>query len=392
MVRPTATRINRVQPPATLAAGQRARDLAQQGKDVIDLGPSSPHYTTPRHIIDAGVKALQDGLTNQAPTLGVPEFRRALSEKLSRDNGLQADPDGDLMVVPGSKQGLYYAANAYTGQGDEVLLVEPTWVSFRQQVELAEATPVAVPLSAEEEYHLSYETLERYATDRTKMVILNNPQNPTGRVYTRSELEDVARFAQERDLLVVCDETYEYFIYDSNEHVTLASLPGMWERTVTSFTFTKAYSMSGWRLGCMVAPSELLGPLVKVQEHTASFVSPFIQMAGLAALHGPQDHIRAWRDECAELRQKVAARLNAVPGVHCPTTEGATFLFPRFPGALTSAELVERLLAEVLVSVTPGSGFGDSGEGHFRIALMRSPAERVLEGAERIAGVLENLA
>ena len=392
MVRSTATRVNRVRPPATLAAGQRARDLAQQGKDVIDLGPSSPHYATPRHIVDAGVKALQDGLTNQAPTLGVPEFRRALSEKLSRDNGLQADPDGDLMVVPGSKQGLYYTANAYTEPGDEVLLVEPTWVSFRQQVELAEATPVAVPLSAEEEYHLSYEALERYATDRTSMVILNNPQNPTGRVYTRSELEDVARFALERDLLVVCDETYEYFVYGSNRHLTLASLPGMWERTVTSFTFTKAYSMSGWRLGCMVAPSDVLEPLVRVQEHTASFVSPFIQMAGLAALRGPQDHIRAWTGECAELRRQVADRLNAVPGVHCPLTEGATFLFPRFSGSLTSAELVERLLAEVLVSVTPGSGFGESGEGHFRIALMRSPAERVLEGAERIAGVLEKIA
>jgi aspartate aminotransferase len=392
MVRSTATRVNRVRPPATLAAGQRARDLAQQGKDVIDLGPSSPHYATPRHIIDAGVKALRDGLTNQAPTLGIPEFRRALSQKLSRDNGLQADPEGDLMVVPGSKQGLYYAANAYTEPGDEVLLVEPTWVSFRQQVELAEATPVAVPLSAEEEYHLSYEALERYATDRTSMVILNNPQNPTGRVYTRSELEDVARFARERDLLVVCDETYEYFVYGSNRHLTLASLPGMWERTVTSFTFTKAYSMSGWRLGCMVAPSDVLEPLVRVQEHTASFVSPFIQMAGLAALRGPQDHIRAWTDECAELRRQVADRLNAVPGVHCPLTEGATFLFPRFSGSLTSAELVERLLAEVLVSVTPGSGFGESGEGHFRIALMRSPAERVLEGAERIAGVLEKIA
>ena len=392
MARTTATRVNRVQPPATLAAGQRARELAQQGKDVIDLGPSSPHHTTPRHIIDAGVKALRDGLTNQAPTLGLPEFRRALSEKLARDNGLQADPDGDLMVVPGSKQGLYYAANAYTGPGDEVLLVEPTWVSFRQQVELSEAMPVAVPLSAEEEYHLSYETLERYATARTRMLILNNPQNPTGRVYTRSELEDVARFATERDLLVVCDETYEYFVYDSHRHLSLASLPGMWERTVTSFTFTKAYSMSGWRLGCMVAPSDVLEPLVRVQEHTASFVSPFIQMAGLAAVQGPQDHVEEWRAECAELRRQVADRLNAVPGVHCPLTEGATFLFPRFPGSLTSAGLVEKLLADVLVSVTPGSGFGESGEGHFRIALMRSPAERVLEGADRIASVLEKVA
>ena len=147
---------------------------------------------------------------------------------------------------------------------------------------------MAVPLSEEEEYHLSFEVLERYATARTKMLIVNNPNNPTGRVYTRQELEDVARFARERDLLVVCDETYEYFVYDSNEHTSLAALPGMWERTISSFTFTKSYSMSGWRLGCMVAPASLLGPLVRVQEHTASFVSPFVQMGGLAALTGPR--------------------------------------------------------------------------------------------------------
>ena len=294
-------------------------------------------------------------------------------------------------MTPGSKQGLYYAVNAYTGPGDEVMLVEPPWVSFRQQVELAEATPVAVPLSEEEEYHLSFEVLEQYATARTKMLIVNNPNNPTGRVYTRRELEDVARFARERDLLVVCDETYEYFVYDSSQHVTLATLPGMWERTITSFTFTKSYSMSGWRLGYMVAPPPVLEPLVKIQEHTASFISPFIQMAGLAALTGPQDHIEAWRNECRELSRQVAGRLNGVPGVHCPLTQGATFLFPRFSGSLPSAQLVERLIDEELVSVTPGSAFGDSGEGHLRIALMRSPVERVLEGAERIARLLERL-
>ena len=391
MRRSAATRLSRVQPPATLAAGQRARELLQRGKDVIDLGPSSPHYTTPGHIIEAAVRALQDGLTNQAPTRGLPEFRSALADKLSAHNALQVDPDEDILVAPGSKQGLYYAVNAYTGPGDEVMLVEPIWVSFRQQVELAEATPVAVPLSEEEEYHLSFEVLERHATARTKMLVVNSPNNPTGRVYTRRELEDVARFAIERDLLVVCDETYEYFVYDSNEHVTLATLPGMWERTITSFTFTKSYSMSGWRLGCMVAPASLLGPLVKIQEHTASFVSPFIQMAGLAALTGPQDHIEAWRNECQELSRQVAGRLNGVQGVHCPLTQGATFLFPRFPGSLPSVQLAEQLIEEELVSVTPGSAFGDSGEGHLRIALMRSPAERVLEGAERIARVMERL-
>lgn len=383
-----ALRIKNIQPPVIRMGGQRARDLAEQGVDVIDLGPSSPHYVTPKHIIDAGVKALYDGLTNHAPALGIPEFKTALAEKLSAHNHLHADPENGIMVVPGSQQGLYYAVNAYVGPGDEVLLVEPVWGSFRQQVELAEATPVSVSLSAEEEYHLSYEALEECATAWTKLLIFNNPQNPTGRVYTRAELEDVARFAQDRDLLVLCDETYEYFVYDSNEHISLASLPGMWERTVTSFTFNKSYGMSGWRLGCMVAPGELLDPMTRVQEYTASFVAPFIQMAGVAALRGPQDHVQQWRDECRELRLQVADMFNAIPGVHCPITEGTTFLFPRFPGGETSTELAERLLNEALVTVTPGSGFGDSGEGHLRVSLMRAPVERVLEGVERITKVL----
>ena len=381
-------RINNVQPPVIRMGGQRARDLAQDGIDVIDLGPSSPHYITPKHIIDAGVKALYDGYTNHAPALGLPEFKDALAEKLYSNNRIQADPDKGIMVVPGSQQGLYYAVNAYVGPGDEVLLVEPAWGSFRQQVELSEASPVAVALSSEEEYHLSYEALDRCATDRTKLLIFNNPQNPTGRVYTRLELEDVARFAQDRDLLVLCDETYEYFVYDSNEHISLASIPGMLERTVTSFTFNKSYGMSGWRLGCMVAPAELLEPMTRVQEYTASFVAPFIQMAGVAALRGPQDHIQEWRDECRDLRLQVANMFNTLPGIYCPITEGTTFLFPRFPGVETSVEMAERLLNKALVTVTPGSGFGDSGEGHLRVSLMRSPRERVLEGVERIIKAL----
>ncbi len=383
-----ASRINNVQPPVIRMGGQRARDLALEGIDVIDLGPSSPHYVTPKHIIDAGVQALHDGHTNHAPSLGIPEFRTAIAEKLSSINHIQADPGRDVMVVPGSQQGLYYAVNAYVGQGDEVLLVEPVWGSFRQQIELAEATPISVSLSAEEEYHLSYEALDACATERTKLLIFNNPQNPTGRVYTRAELENVARVAQERDLLVLCDETYEYFVYDSNEHISLATLPGMKERTITSFTFNKSYGMSGWRLGCMVAPGELLDPMSRVQEYTASFVPPFTQIAGVAALRGPQDHIQQWRDECRDLRLQVAAMFNALPGVHCPITEGTTFLFPRFPGGEASTELAERLLNEALVTVTPGSGFGDSGEGHLRVSLMRSPVDRVLEGVERITKVL----
>jgi aspartate aminotransferase len=391
MPRLPATRVNRVQPPATLAAGERARQLAQQGKDIIDLSQSSPYHTTPQHIIDAGIKALQAGLTNISSPRGLPEFRQAMADKLSVHNNLTVDPEGDILVTPGSKMGLYDAINAYVDRGDEVLLVEPTWVSFRQQVELSEGVPVAVALSEEEEYALTYDVLKQHVTPRSKMVVINNPNNPTGRVYTRQELADVARLAQEHDLLVVCDETYEYFLYDSNQHVTLAALPGMWERTLTSYTFTKAYAMSGRRLGCIVAQASLLEPLVKIHEHTSSFVSPFVQMAGAQALRGPQDHLAVWREECDGLRRQVAERLNSVPGVYCSLPQGATFVFPRVSASMTSNELAQLLVEQAGVVVTPGIGFGDCGESHFRIALMRSPAERVIEGAESIARTLERL-
>ena len=291
MARLPAARIARVEPPATLAAGERAYQLAQQGRDIIDLSQSSPYHTTPSHIIEAGVQALRGGLTNISSSRGLPELRQAMANKLAAHNDLDVDPEGDILVTPGSKKGLFDAINSYIGAGDEVLLVEPTWVSYRQQVELSEGIPVSVPLSEEEEYSLSYQRLKDYVTPRSKMVVINNPNNPTGRVYTRGELEGLARLAEEHDLLVLCDETYEYFLYDGHEHLTFAALPGMGKRTLTSYTFTKSYSMSGWRLGCIVAPDSLLDPLLKVHEHTSSFVAPFVQMAGLEALEGPHSLI-----------------------------------------------------------------------------------------------------
>lgn len=391
MARKPASRIQRVQPPATLAAGEKARQLARQGRDVIDLGQSSPYHVTPRHIVEAGIDALDQGHTNISSSRGLPELRLAMAEKLAAHNGRTVDPEGDILVTPGSKMGLYDAINAYLERGDEALVIEPTWVSFSQQVEMAEGIPVAVPLSEEEEYYITREHLEQYITPQSKMIIINNPNNPTGRVYTRDELEAVARVAREHNLLVVCDETYEYFTYDGNSHLTIAALEGMAERTMTSYTFTKAYAMAGWRLGCIVGRSELLEPLFKIQEQTASFVSPFVQKAGVAALQGPQGHVNRWREDCNELRIQCADRLYQVPGVHCPLPDGATFLFPRYSADLTSIELAELLVEQEGVVVTPGSGFGESGEGHFRIALMRSPAERVLEGVERIAHLLESL-
>ena len=386
-----ADRLNRVQPPATLTAGETARRMASQGKDIIDLSQSSPHHITPRHIIEAGVKALQDGLTNISSSKGLPVLRQAIAEKLLAHNDLEVDPEGDILVTPGSKMGLYDSINAYIGRGDEVLIVEPNWVSFRQQVELSEGVPIAVALSEEEEYALTYDALERHVSPRSKLVIINNPNNPTGRVYARRELEDVSRFCQEHDLLALCDETYEYFLYGSNRHITLASMPGMWQRTLTSFTFTKAYAMAGWRLGCIIGPASLMEPLSRINEHTSSFVSPFVQMAGVEALQGPQDHLAEWLQECNQLRTYVADCLNQVPGVYCPRPQGATFMFPRYPGDMNSEEMAQWLVEEEGVVVTPGAGFGDSGENHFRIALMRSPADRVVEGANRIARALGKL-
>ena len=386
-----ASRVTRVQPPATLAAGEKARQQARLGKDIIDLSQSSPHHVTPDHIIRAGVAALEAGLTNISSSSGIPEFKQALADKLHTYNNLDIDADTEVIVTPGSKMGLYESINAFVGQGDDVLIIEPTWVSFRQQVELSEGNAITVALSEEEEYMITYDQLKKSVTDKSKMIVINNPNNPTGRVYTKQELEDVARVCREHDLLALCDETYEYFIYDNNVHITLASLPGMWNRTLTSYTFTKAYAMAGWRLGCIVGPSELISPLISMHEHTASFVSPFIQVAGAQALQGPQDHIPVWRDECDMLRTEVARLMNSVSGVTCPLPQGAPFMFPRYDAPIQSTALSELLVDEEGVVVTPGVGFGLSGENHFRIALMRSPAERVLEGAQRIARVLEGL-
>ena len=391
MSRPPAERITNVEAPATLVAGERARQLAAQGRDIIDLGQSSPYHPTPRHIVEAGVRALYDGFTNISSSRGLPELRNAIYNKLGAYNRLTVNPNQDILITPGSKKGLYDAINSYIGPGDEVLLVEPTWVSYRQQVELAQGVPISVPLSEEEEYSLTYQRLKEHITPRSKMIVINNPNNPTGRVYSTDELANLALLAEEYDLLVLCDETYEYFLYDGKSHITFATLPGMWERTLTSYTFTKSYSMSGWRLGCIVAPSDLLDPLLKIHEHTSSFVAPFIQMAGVEALTGTQMHLDVWQKNCDILRQEVVKILNQTDRMYCPLPEGATFVFPRVSSQYSSVELATLLVEEEGVVVTPGSGFGDCGESHFRIALMRSPADRVETAAKKISDFIGKL-
>lgn len=391
MSRPPAERITNVEAPATLVAGERARQLAAQGRDIIDLGQSSPYHPTPRHIVEAGVRALYDGFTNISSSRGLPELRNAIYNKLGAYNRLTVNPNQDILITPGSKKGLYDAINSYIGPGDEVLLVEPTWVSYRQQVELAQGVPISVPLSEEEEYSLTYQRLKEHITPRSKMIVINNPNNPTGRVYSTDELANLALLAEEYDLLVLCDETYEYFLYDGKSHITFATLPGMWERTLTSYTFTKSYSMSGWRLGCIVAPSDLLDPLLKIHEHTSSFVAPFIQMAGVEALTGTQMHLDVWQKDCDILRQEVVKILNQTDRMYCPLPEGATFVFPRVSSQYSSVELATLLVEEEGVVVTPGSGFGDCGESHFRIALMRSPADRVETAAKKISDFIGKL-
>ena len=391
MSRPPAERITNVEAPATLVAGERARQLAAQGRDIIDLGQSSPYHPTPRHIVEAGVRALYDGFTNISSSRGLPELRNAIYNKLGAYNRLTVNPNQDILITPGSKKGLYDAINSYVGPGDEVLLVEPTWVSYRQQVELAQGVPISVPLSEEEEYSLTYQRLKEHITPRSKMIVINNPNNPTGRVYSTDELANLALLAEEYDLLVLCDETYEYFLYDGKSHITFATLPGMWERTLTSYTFTKSYSMSGWRLGCIVAPSDLLDPLLKIHEHTSSFVAPFIQMAGVEALTGTQMHLDVWQKDCDILRQEVVKILNQTDRMYCPLPEGATFVFPRVSSQYSSVELATLLVEEEGVVVTPGSGFGDCGESHFRIALMRSPADRVETAAKKISDFIGKL-
>ena len=381
-----AERVRQLRPSPTLAVSDRARALRQQGIDVIDLGGGDPDFPTPTHICQAAADAMFRGETHYVASAGIPELRRAIARKLQAENRISVTPD-EIIVTPGGKAALFVSILALVGPGDDVLMFDPGWVSYEPMVIMAGARCLHVPLLPEENYRVTREAIEAVLTPQTRLMIVNSPNNPTGRVLTREEAEAIVAVAQEHDIVVISDEIYEKIIYDGREHLSLAAFPGMAERTLTVNGFSKAYAMTGWRLGYVAGPAPLIRQIMKVHSHSATCATSFAQWGGVAALEGPQDVIDAMVAAWDRRRRFVTERLNAIPGFRCPLPEGAFYAFPDVSGTgLSGQEVAQKLIEEAYVGVTPGDAFGASGSGCIRLSF--ATADELLERAlDRIANV-----
>ncbi|MBY8824998.1 pyridoxal phosphate-dependent aminotransferase [Sphingomonas colocasiae] len=379
-----ADRITRT-PRKSYGMYEQAMVLEARGIDLIHMEFGRPVHDTPDHIKQAAADALFAGHVHYSDMAGERAFREALAEKLRRFNRMEVSPD-EILVTNGLTQGSFAAFMALINPGDEVILLDPYYPQHLGKIEMAGGRIVTVPLDAAADFAIRADWIEAAVTPRTRMIVLVNPANPTGRVYGRAELEALAGVAIRHDLSVVSDEVYEYITYDGAEHVSIASLPGMAERTISLHAFTKAYAMDGWRLGYAVAPAALMPGLLKISTSAVTHVNAFIQYGGLAAVAGPQDAMEAMVEDDRAKRDRLVQRLNQMPGVRCAPPQGTIYAFPDITGTGIAAQaLAERILNEAHVVVEAGSFYGPGGEGHLRLCFGSESAERLDEGMDRLS-------
>ena len=381
-----ADRVVSMAPSPTLAVSDRVRELRRQGLDVVDLGGGDPDFPTPEHVRRAAEEALERGESHYVASAGLPRLRQAIAEKLRQDNNIIVEPD-QIVVTPGAKSAIFAAIMALTQRGDEVAMFDPGWVSYEPMATMSGAGTVHIPLDPAANYQVSRDVLQAHLTPATRVLIVNSPNNPTGRVLTRAELDDIAAVARERDLLVISDEIYEKITYDGYQPISIGSLPDMAERTLTVNGFSKAYAMTGWRLGYLAGPRPVIAQVMKVHGHSVTCATSFAQYGAIAALEGPQGFIDTMVEAWDRRRHLIASGLNGVPGFHCPLPEGAFYALPDVSDTgLDGDEVARRLIDEAQVGVTPGSAFGEVSANTIRLSFANSDA--LLESAvERIQHV-----
>ncbi|WP_184020205.1 aminotransferase class I/II-fold pyridoxal phosphate-dependent enzyme [Haloferula luteola] len=354
-----SSRIHQVNPSLTLAVTNQAKAMAARGEEVYGLAGGEPEIDTPEHIKAAAIVALQEGRTKYTPSGGIPELREALVAKLANDNGLDYDAK-QICVTAGAKMACYNAILAIVEEGDEVIIPAPYWVSYPEMVRLAGGKPVIVETKESDGWKLTAEQFEAAMTPATKMVILNSPSNPTGAVYSKDELEAIGEVALSEDIIILSDEIYEKLTYDGAEHHSIASLSeDLYNLTVTVNGFSKAYSMTGWRLGYTAAPKPIAEAIDKIQNHTVSNATSFAQYAGVAALNGDQNFLDDLRAEYDVRRQFVFQRLKGIHNIRVVEPKGAFYFFV-YTGQLgiKSLNLCDKLLSRYKVAAVPGIAFG----------------------------------
>ncbi len=363
----------------------KARALEREGKNIIHLEIGEPDFPTPRHIVEAGRQALDEGWTKYGPTPGLPDLREAIARDVSRTRGISVDADS-VCVVPGGKPIMFFTMMALLEPGDEVIYPDPSFPIYESVISFLGATPVPVPLLESRGFSFDLDVLHDRLSDRTRMVILNSPANPTGGVISREDLGQIADLVRERDLMVLSDEIYSRIWYDA-EPTSITGLDGMVEKTIILDGFSKTYSMTGWRLGYGVMPHWLAQAVNLLTVNSNSCTASFTQRAGLAAIKGPQDCVTTMVAEFKRRRDAIVSGLNGIDGFQCSTPHGAFYAFPNVTGTgLSCKALADLLLNEAGVACLSGTAFGAQGNGFLRFSYANSMAN-ILEAIERIRGL-----
>ncbi|MFN0104494.1 MAG: pyridoxal phosphate-dependent aminotransferase [Bryobacteraceae bacterium] len=377
-----ASRMDRILIETAFEVLVKARALEAQGKSVIHLEIGEPDFETPAHVIAAAKQALDDGWTHYGPTQGFPDFRQAIANHINETRGIHAGPE-HVCVVPGGKPIIFFPMMALLEEGDEVIYPNPGFPIYESMIRFLGATPVPMPLIEERGFSFDLNRFQDSLTDKTKMVVLNSPQNPTGGVIPPEDIVAIADMVRDRDLIVLSDEIYCRIHFDDKPQ-SIASLPGMQERTIILDGFSKIYAMTGWRLGYGVMPAWLVDPVNKLMVNSNSCTASMIQRAGLAALTGPQDAAFAMVAEFKRRRDAFTAGLNTLPGFRCAIPQGAFYAFPNIEGTgRTSKQLADEFLYEAGVACLNGTAFGEFGNGYIRFSYANS-LENLMEAVERM--------
>jgi aspartate/methionine/tyrosine aminotransferase len=361
----------------------RARALEAQGKQIIHLEIGEPDFDTPRHVIEAGKKALDEGWTHYGPSQGLPELREAIAEYISTTRGISVSA-ANVCVTPGGKPIIFFPMLALLGPGDECIYPNPGFPIYESMIKVTGATPVPVPLVEERGFSFDLDVFRKSLTSKTKMVVLNSPQNPTGGLIPEADIAAIAAELKDRDVVVLSDEIYSRIIYTVETPVSIAQYPGMLEKTIILDGFSKTYAMTGWRLGYGVMPSFLVDPVNKLMVNSNSCTASFTQRAGIAALKGPQDDVEVMVKEFKRRRDAFCAGLNDIPGWKCAIPGGAFYAFANVKGTgKGSKEIADALLNDAGVACLNGAGFGQYGEGYVRFSYANS-YENLMQAVERI--------
>lgn len=372
---------------ATLEMAEIARQYEARGEKLVHFELGEPDFKTPSHIVDAAYRAMREGFTHYVSSRGIPPLLDAIAVH-EKSFGIDADPDKNIVVVPGSKFAIYALLNATIDPDDEVIVVSPSWPSCADIVKVVGGHPIPVALDAS--LRLDEEGLKEAISSRTRLLMINSPSNPTGSILNTQDLSLLRDLAIDGDFMVMSDEIYKMITYDGAKHVSIASMPDMSERTIVVDGFSKTYAMTGWRLGYAVGPEKIISNMVRIQMNTTTCGVSFVQYAATEALNGPQDSVKTMHDEYARRRRVILSLMRDIPGIKCAEPQGAFYLFPDITSSGKSDREISKGLLENGVSLTPGSPFGPGGSGHIRVSYATS-MDDMLEGMRRMRNYFESL-